>query len=224
MKPLESWLKSRRKVQAITMIGDQSKDTVMAIEELERCISYAIQGKTDDLLRSFNVLALKEKEAGFLKKKIIAELSKGDLPSNEREDLMRLARAVDQVIDWINETGRILVEFDLNGMPEEIKNIILDMIRIVKSCVIRLEVCVDKLISRKFDDALAEADRVERLEEEMDDLYKQGRGALNRIKSSDIEIGPAILLAQFIDAMENVTDRCEETIDEVRTISVSTRF
>lgn len=224
MKPLESWLKSRRKVQAITMIGDQSKDTVMAIEELERCISYAIQGKTDDLLRSFNVLALKEKEAGFLKKKIIAELSKGDLPSNEREDIMRLARAVDQVIDWINETGRILVEFDLNGMPEEIKNIIVDMIRIVKSCVIRLEVCVDKLISRKFDDALAEADRVERLEEEMDDLYKQGRGALNRIKSSDIEIGPAILLAQFIDAMENVTDRCEETIDEVRTISVSTRF
>ena len=206
------------------MIGDQSKDTVMAIEELERCISYAIQGKTDDLLRSFNVLALKEKEAGFLKKKIIAELSKGDLPSNEREDIMRLARAVDQVIDWINETGRILVEFDLNGMPEEIKNIIVDMIRIVKSCVIRLEVCVDRLITRKFDDALAEADRVESLEEEMDDLYKQGRGALNRIKSSDIEIGPAILLAQFIDAMENVTDRCEETIDEVRTISVSTRF
>jgi predicted phosphate transport protein (TIGR00153 family) len=224
LKPLESWLKSRRKVQAITMIGDQSKDTVMAIEELERCISYAIQGQTDDMLRSFNVLSLKEKEAGFLKKKIIAELSKGDLPSNEREDLMRLARAVDQVIDWINETGRILVEFDLNRMPEEIKNIILDMIRIVKSTVIRLEVCVEKLISRKFDDALEEADRVERLEEEMDDLYKQGRGALNRIKSSDIEIGPAILLAQFIDAMENVTDRCEETIDEVRTISVSMRF
>ena len=121
MKPLESWLKTRRKVQAISMVLEHSKATMMAAEHLDRCINFALQGKKEDLIRSFDVLQLKEKEADLLKRKIIGELATGDLPISEREDLMRLARQIDDVIDWINETGRILVEFRLKDMPDEVK-------------------------------------------------------------------------------------------------------
>jgi len=224
MKSLESWLKTRRKVQAITMVGEHSKDTVMAIEQLQRCISFAIEGRREDLERCFNVLSQKEKEADVLKKKIIIELAKGDLPPNEREDLMRLARSIDQVIDWINETGRILVEFDLDKVPEEIKAIVKDMMRVIRDCVIKLDFCTGKLIGREFDDALTAADAVERLEEEMDGLYQKARGAINGLRGDDVAVGPTILLSQFMDAMENITDRCEDTIDEIRTISVATLF
>jgi hypothetical protein len=224
MKSLESWLKTRRKVQAITMVGEHSKDTVMAIEQLQRCISFAIEGRREDLERCFNVLSQKEKEADILKKKIIIELAKGDLPPNEREDLMRLARSIDQVIDWINETGRILVEFDLDKMPEEIKAIVKDMMRVIRDCVVKLDFCTGKLIGREFDDALTAADAVERLEEEMDGLYQKARGAINGLRGDDVAVGPTILLSQFMDAMENITDRCEDTIDEIRTISVATLF
>jgi predicted phosphate transport protein (TIGR00153 family) len=224
MKSLESWLKTRRKVQAITMVGEHSKDTVMAIEQLQRCISFAIEGRREDLERCFNVLSQKEKEADVLKKKIIIELAKGDLPPNEREDLMRLARSIDQVIDWINETGRILVEFDLDKMPEEIKAIVRDMMRVIRDCVVKLDFCTGKLIGREFDDALTAADAVERLEEEMDGLYQKARGAINGLRGDDVAVGPTILLSQFMDAMENITDRCEDTIDEIRTISVATLF
>ena len=224
MKSLESWLKTRRKVQAITMVGEHSKDTVMAIEQLQRCISFAIEGRREDLERCFNVLSQKEKEADVLKKKIIIELAKGDLPPNEREDLMRLARSIDQVIDWINETGRILVEFDLDKMPEEIKAIVKDMMRVIRDCVVKLDFCTGKLIGREFDDALTAADAVERLEEEMDGLSQKARGAINGLRGDDVAVGPTILLSQFMDAMENITDRCEDTIDEIRTISVATLF
>ena len=224
MKSLESWLKTRRKVQAITMVGEHSKDTVMAIEQLQRCISFAIEGRREDLERCFNVLSQKEKEADVLKKKIIIELAKGDLPPNEREDLMRLARSIDQVIDWINETGRILVEFDLDKMPEEIKAIVKDMMRVIRDCVVKLDFCTGKLIGREFEDALTAADAVERLEEEMDGLYQKARGAINGLRGDDVAVGPTILLSQFMDAMENITDRCEDTIDEIRTISVATLF
>jgi predicted phosphate transport protein (TIGR00153 family) len=224
MKSLESWLKTRRKVQAITMVGEHSKDTVMAIEQLQRCISFAIEGRREDLERCFNVLSQKEKEADVLKKKIIIELAKGDLPPNEREDLMRLARSIDQVIDWINETGRILVEFDLDKMPEEIKAIVKDMMQVIRDCVVKLDFCTGKLIGREFDDALTAADAVERLEEEMDGLYQKARGAINGLRGDGVAVGPTILLSQFMDAMENITDRCEDTIDEIRTISVATLF
>ena len=221
MKPLESWLKTRRKVLAISMVLEHSKATVMAIEQLDRCISFALAGKREELMRSFEILQLKEKEADLLKRKIIGELAKGDLPVSEREDLMRLARQTDDVIDWINETGRILVEFSLKDMPEDVKKTTIESAQVIKSCVIKLDDCIEKLTNREFQDALKAADEVERLEERMDGLYQQARRSIAGLKSETVEIGQAILLSDFMDALETITDRCEDSCDEVRVIAVT---
>jgi uncharacterized protein Yka (UPF0111/DUF47 family) len=63
------------------------------------------------------------------------------------------------------------------------------------------------------------ADSVERLEEEMDSLYQKGRGILAKL--TNVDVGQAILLSQFFDAMETITDRCEDACDEIRVIIVS---
>lgn len=221
MKTLESWFKTRRKVQAIAMIGDHSKANVMAVEQLQRCISHAIQGRRDELMRSFGVLQQKESEAAALKRRIINELAKGDLPVSEREDFMRLARAIDFVIDWVNETGRILVEFLLDKTSEELREITLDMIRVVKNCVVRLDECIDMLINKSPREALDAANEVEILEEEADGVYRRARGAISRLDGGGTQMGQAILLAQFIDALETIADRCESAVDEVRVIVVT---
>lgn len=221
MKPLESWLKTRRKILALSMVLEHSKATVMAIEQLDRCINFALQGKREDLVRSFEILQLKEKEADLLKRKIIGELAKGGLPVSEREDLMRLARQTDDVIDWINETGRILVEFNLKDMPDDVKKITGETSRVITSCVIKLDDCIEKLTNRKFQDALKAADEVERLEEQMDGLYQMARRSISGLKTGTVEIGQAILLSDFMDALETITDRCEDSCDEVRVIAVT---
>jgi predicted phosphate transport protein (TIGR00153 family) len=220
VETLESWLKTRRKVQAIALVGEHSKDSVMAMEQLQRCISYAIQGKKDDMTRSFSVLRQKEKEADALKMKITYELAKGDLPSSEREDLLRLAKANGQVIDWINETGRILVEFQLDMMPEDIRSIASEMSRALGECVVKLEECIGEMIGRKLPEALKAADEVEALEEQIDGLYQQARRAINGLENR-VTTGPSILLCQFMDALENIADRCEDSCDEVRVIAVT---
>ena len=214
-------MKTRRKVLAISMILEHSKATVMAIEQLDRCINFALQGKREDLVRSFDILQLKEKEADLLKRRIIGELAKGDLPVSEREDLMRLARQTDDVIDWINETGRILVEFNLKDMPDDIKKITVDISQVITSCVIKLDDCIEKLTNREFQDALKAADEVERLEEQMDGLYQMARRFISGLKTETMEIGQAILLSEFMDALETITDRCEDSCDEVRVIAVT---
>ena len=204
------------------MTAEHSKAAVSASELLNRCVVYALENKQDDLMRSFNVLQIKEREADVLKRRIIDELAKGDLPSNEREDLMRLARSIDQVIDWMNETGRILVEFDLFKMPQEVTTIVPNMINVIQRCVLKLDDCVFKLTEKQFKEALDAADAVERLEEEMDSLYQKGRGVVSKLSS--VSVGQVILLSQFLDAMESVTDRCEDTCDEIRVIVVSIAY
>jgi predicted phosphate transport protein (TIGR00153 family) len=203
------------------MLLEHSKTTVMAAEQLDRCINFALQGKREDLERSFEVLQLKEKEADLLKRKIIGELATGDLPISEREDLMRLGRQIDDVIDWINETGRILVEFRLLDMPDEVKVTTGEMAHVIKTCVIKLDDCIEKLTDREFQDALKAADEVERLEEQMDGLYQRGRRSISGLTTASVEIGQAILLSDFMDSLETITDRCEDTCDEVRVIAVT---
>jgi predicted phosphate transport protein (TIGR00153 family) len=220
MESIESWMRSRKKVQAISMIREHSKSTVMAIEQLQRCIDYANKGKIEEMKRAFAVLQQKEKQADDMKRQIIAELAKGDLPSKEREDLIRLARENDQVISWINETGRILMEFNFRDMSEGIKNIVDEMVKVIHACVIKLDECISKLMDKEFQDALKAANEVENREEEMDALYQRGRALIFALDKSDIGIGSAILLSQFIEGLENITDRCEDTADEVRVIAV----
>ena len=221
MTDLESWLKTRRKLMVITMIRDHSKMMVTTIEILERCMIHALEGKHDELDRSFDALKQKEKTADVLKKNIVAELTKGELPSSDREDLMRLTREINHVVDWINETGRILVEFNLEEAPDELKKMIPQIMNVVKSCVLDLDTCIEKLIDRKFQDALKAADQVERLEEEMDILHREARRNIAGFKTGQIEIGEAILISQLVESFENITDRCEDTCDLVRAIAVA---
>jgi predicted phosphate transport protein (TIGR00153 family) len=220
MKKIESWLKTRRKTKAITLVGEHSKNAVMAMEQLQRCISHALEGRNDDMMQSFAVLRQKEKEADALKMKITYELAKGILPSSEREDLLRLAKENGQVIDWINETGRILIELELKKMPEDIRKIAHEMSQALVECVSKLHDCISKLIGKRFNEALAASDDVEVSEEWIDGLYQKARKVINAL-GNEVQVGPAVLLCQFMDALENIADSCEDSCDEVRVISVT---
>jgi predicted phosphate transport protein (TIGR00153 family) len=220
MESIEGWMRNRKEAKAISMIREHSKSTVVAIEQLQRCIEYANKGRVEEVKRAFAVLQLKEKEADDMKRQIVAELAKGDLPSKVREDLIRLARENDQVISWINEAGRILVEFNFRDMPDGVKNIVDEMVKVLHACVVKLDECMGKLMDREFKDALKAADEVENREEEMDALYQRCRSLILAFDKSDIGVGSAILLAEFLEGLENITDRCEDTADEIRAIAV----
>jgi predicted phosphate transport protein (TIGR00153 family) len=221
MSKLENWLRSKRKIQSIIMIRDHSRSVVSATEQLERCLNHALEGHYDALGRSFSMLEQKEKAADLLKKKIVAELTKGELPPSDREDLMRLTREIDHVIDWVNETGRILVEFKLDTAPDTLLQMFPTIMEVINKCVHSLDLCIDNLFEKRFQDALKAADEVERLEEEMDYLNMQARRVIGTFKQGTVEIGEAILLSQLVESLENTTDRCEDVVDLVRALAVA---
>jgi uncharacterized protein Yka (UPF0111/DUF47 family) len=76
-------------------------------------------------------------------------------------------------------------------------------------------------LDKKVEEALDAADKVERLEEETDDLYRNARGQLSELTSDQFTVGQVILLAEFMDAVENIADRCEDVCDQARVIAVS---
>ena len=221
MSKLESWFVGRRKIQAVSMIRQHSRITVDAVELLLKCVKAAADSKTEELARTFDLLERREKEADALRKEIVEELSKGELPVEEREGLLRLGRQIDWVADWAHESGRILAEFNLGATPTEVRAMAVKMAEVVRECNLKLDDCIMKLVDRRVAESLQAADQVEALEEDVDKLYQQARGLISKLDVGHVTVGSIILLAQFMDAVENTADRCEDTCDQVRVIAVT---
>ena len=218
---LESWLQARRTVKAMAIVAAHAKMTTSAVEMLSNCIRNAIDKKQDEVKRNFNLLEMKENEADSLRREIISELARGELPADERVGLMRLARQVDWIMDWSHEAGRILILFDLSEMPKKIQDGVVEMCSTLIRCTVKLADCVQKLIDGELENSLKAADEVERLEEEIDILYQKARRDLKDIQMEGIRVGSIILLAQFLEAIENTSDRCEDSCDQVRVMAVT---
>jgi len=218
---LESWLAARRTVKAMGLVLEHSKMTTLTVEQLSRCIQKAIEGKKQELQRNFELLEEKEREADGLRRRIIEELARGELPTDERAGLMRLGRQIDWITDWSHEASRVLVLFELSQMPKQIQAMIVEMCSTVTECTVKVAGCVQKLMDGDLDESLKAADQVERLEEKVDALHQKARSFLKDIKTDGIGVGSVILLDQFLEAIENTADRCEDTCDQVRVMAVT---
>ncbi|MGA2461868.1 MAG: DUF47 family protein [Candidatus Bathyarchaeia archaeon] len=218
---LESWLVARRSVKAMGLVLEHSKMTTLAVELLSKCIDEAVAGKRDNLMRTFNLLEQKEREADSMRRRITMELARGELPADERVGLMRLGRQIDWITDWAHEGTRILVLFDLSQMPKQVQEVCKEMCSTIVVCTVKVAECVQELIDGEIEDSLRAADEVERLEEQVDKLHQKARGNLTGIPANGVGVGSIILLGQFFEAMENTADHCEDSCDQVRVMAVT---
>ena len=217
----ESWFAARTKARSIEMVRQATRMLVPSVEELMVCVNSAAAGKKDELESAFTRLHQLEREGDSLRRLITTELARGSLPVDERRSFMRLTRQIDWVADWCLEAGRLARLAPLNKVSEETRRTAFDMCKVVKECVSGVQQCIDLLTDKKVQEALDSADRVERLEEEVDDLYRNARGLLSEITGPELTVGQIILVAQFMDAIENIADRCEDVSDQARVIAVS---
>lgn len=218
---LEGWLLARRTVKAMGLALDHSKMTTVAVELLGKCIQDAMNGMTEELQKNFHLIVQKEHEADVMRRGIIEELARGELPSDDRVGLMRLGRQLDWITDWSLEGCRILIMFDLSKMPKQIQDVLLEMWSATNRATLHVVDTVQKLIDGDLDASLKAADEVERLEEKVDGLHQEARGILKDIKTDGVNVGSIILLSQFVEAIENTADRCEDACDQARVMAVT---
>jgi len=217
----ESWFAARTRARAIEMVRQATRMLVPSVDELIACVNSAIAGNKDELERAFTRLHQVEREGDSLRRLIILEFARGNLPIDERRSFMRLERQIDWVADWCLEAGRLARLFPMNKVPQELRANTLDTCKVIRDCVLEVQRSIDLLTDKKVEEALDAADKVERLEEEADGLYRKGRGLLSEISGQEFTVGQVVLLAEFLDAIENIADRCEDTCDQARVIAVS---
>ncbi len=217
MSELIRWFEKRREARALTMIQKHLALTSSIVEDLEKAVSALVKNDAEEMSACIERVVKNEREADALRRKVMDEVSKDDLPPTAREDIMHLVKRVDMVADWSREATRILSVLPVEGLPKTVKEEALKMAMGVKECAFLLRECVNKMMT-KPEEALHAADAVERMEERVDDLHEKARRLLGEEELP--KAGLAVLVGQLFEALEMVADSCEDTCDHVRVIMV----
>lgn len=218
MSELIKWFQKRTETKALAAIQRHLALTTGIVEDVENAIRAAISDDKKKMADSVERVESSEKEADMLRRKVMDEISKGELPPTDRVDLMDLVKRIDMVADWSRESTRVLSAFAMDQyVPESIKDQSMEMVRKVRVCTASLQRCVNKMMT-KPEEALEAADEVEREEERVDDLYEKSRVLLG--KEDLPKAGVAILISQLFEALEMTADACEDACDQVRVIMV----
>jgi len=217
LSELLKWFEKRREAKVLTLMQRHLAITMSSVEDLEKSVKAAANGDEEEMKLCIERVTSGEKEADKLRKEIMVELARGELPPEDREDLMHLTKRIDMVADWSRESTRILNATPVGEIPKDLKEACVEMVEGVRECASALRKCVSR-IAEKPEEALQAADEVERQEEKVDDLYEKARTLFG--KTAEMKVGVAVLTSQLLDAIEMVADWCENTCDQVRIIIV----
>ena len=217
MSDLVKWFEKRRETKTLATVQRHLALTTEIVEDLEKAAIAAVEHDNEEMRRSIERVTREEREADALRRRVMDEISKGELSPTDREDLMGLVKKVDMVADWSRESTRILGATPMQHVPKPIKKELLEMVRSVKECARSLQKCVNKMMT-KPEEALQAADIVEREEEKTDDIHERARILIG---NEDIpKAGVAVLISQLFEAIEMIADSCEDACDQVRIIMV----
>jgi len=217
LSELVKWFEKRRETKALATIQRHLALTTGIVEDLEKAIMAAIKSEEKEMRIHIGRVASSEREADALRRKVMDEVSKGELSPVDREDLMDLVKRLDMVADWSRESTRVLGAIPMEYVPNSIKDEFVEMVKSVKECVASLQKCVNKMMT-KPEEALKAADDVEREEEKVDDIHEKARTLLG--KEDLPKAGVAVLVSQLFEAIEMIADACEDTCDQVRVIMI----
>jgi predicted phosphate transport protein (TIGR00153 family) len=217
LSELIRWFEKRRETVALTTIQRHLSLTTGIVEDLEKAIHAAVKKDDREMEKCIERVTSSEKEADTLRRKVMDDVSRGELAPTDRVDLMDLIKRLDMVADWSRESTRVLGAIPMENVPNSIKGEFIGMVKSVKECATSLQTCVNRMMS-KPEQALQAADAVEREEEKVDDLHEKARKLLGQ---EDLpKAGVAILANELFEALEMVADACEDACDQVRVIMV----
>ena len=217
MSDLVKWFEKRRETKALGTVQRHLSLTTGIVEDLEEAIVAAVENDEKEMRNCIERVEKTENEADGLRRRVMDEVSKGELAPSDRVDLMDLIKRVDMVADWSRESTRVLGAIPMEQVPGSVKDEFIKMVRGVKQCTFSLQKCVNKMMT-KHEEALQAADEVEREEEKVDEIHEEARKLLG--KEELPRAGVAVLISQLFEALEMIADACEDACDQVRVILV----
>ena len=215
------WLGKGREKAILNLCNQHMEKIVESVSWMGKNIHAFCDGDEKKIRTTFKEVSRKEREADEIKEKILDDLSKGMFHPINRDEIIRLVLTADDIATNAEATTRRLkfispreIGSKLKNVLKELSDILLDEAKLLSKA--------STALSKKPKEAMEFADKVERLEEKIDDFRMEAVmpaaiACCNRSKKT----GLCLMLKDVIDHMEAVADRCEDVADVIRVVAIS---
>ena len=152
-----------------------------------------------------------EHKCDFLTHDIIQRLNQTFVTPIDREDIHSLARALDDVMDAIDDAAALIPLYHIQKVRPGAR----ELTRIISATADQVRVAVEAL--EKRDGVLERTVEINRLENEADRAHKAAVGQL-----FDEERDPIMVMKwkEILDLLEDATDRCEDVANLLENVVV----
>lgn len=218
---LRGWFERRRRSKTLTIAQRQMTLAIDTVSELERALVAFAGGKVKETLTLIDRLFEDEMEIDELRRAVLAELTRGTLPSRYREDLRGLVERLDRMADHIKDSARILKILVDAGetLPQEIADEFVTLGTALRKEATAMGRCIEMIGTdpSKVEDA---AKNVDFFEAEIDDRYVFIK--MHLVQHSKA-MSAALLVAvwDLVDYIERAADVCVQTADYLRTLAAA---
>jgi predicted phosphate transport protein (TIGR00153 family) len=219
-KELEKWLKDRRKRKSMELIVEHADKVLQVVDELLNMARASIGPEAQGIGKIYERQDQMEKDADFLRRRLMQEMARSELSPDMKKYFMELSREVDMVADYAHGAGRVLFFLPLSNLDQEIKNKIEQMCVKTRDCTLCLRDALSAILSLENKRAVELSDKVEECEREVDILYMEARKLLLDEKYSSLDPRMVVFLSELFEAIEETSDRCEDSVDHFRILLV----
>jgi predicted phosphate transport protein (TIGR00153 family) len=213
---LLDWFTRRRESQILKMLRENAERAVMVASAFNDSVN---SKSKDDVARHGDVLHKYDDEADRARKRIEAELTKGQLPPKIREDLLHLTRRLDATMFHCKDASRD-VEILTQGpvkIPDGLWSYYKKLSAKLLECVSAMRQMILSLILAKTEETEKDIIEVERLEHDVDVLYTSTKLGFSKYDQT-VPTSTFLNLYDLLKEIEDAADSCEYTADQARMI------
>ena len=216
---MEKWFAKRRKSKVLEMADRQMTLAIDTVIELEKSINAALKGKKEEAKTSFEKLSKIEHEIDELRRTVFEELTRGSLPSKDREDIMHLVKRLDEMADHVKDAARAVVILLDAKVVREMWEQLAETSKDLVDCATTLREAIERLGTNPAE-AMELAKKIDEIEGRVDEKYLKSKALLLK-HSNEMNAATILLLKDLIEEMEHVADSCDDTADYVRILTVA---
>jgi predicted phosphate transport protein (TIGR00153 family) len=217
---MEKWFARRRKSKVLDMAYRQMTLAIDTVTELRKAITAASEGEANETKNCVDRLFVVEREIDDLRRAVFEELTRGSLPSKDREDILHLVKRLDVMADFVKDSARTLLVLTQAEIPKEIWGLYVDVAKDLVECASTLRKGIEKLETNKLAEARSLSEKVDQIESEVDEKYLKMKRLLLK-HGREIDPAALMMLRDLIESMEQVADGCDDTADYVRILTVA---
>ena len=216
---MEKWFAKRRKSKILEIADRQMTLAIDTVIELEKSINAASNGNKEKAKASFEKLSLIEHEIDELRRTVFEELTRGSLPSKDREDIMHLVKRLDEMADHVKDASRAVVLLLDAKVVKELWKQFAETAKDLVACATTLRNAIEKL-GTDPPKAMELAKQIDEIEGRVDEKYLKSKALLLKY-SNEMNAATIVILKDLIEEMEHVADACDDTADYVRILTVA---